>query len=322
MNNLFLFHGEDQKSVQNEVKNWQTKFLAKYPDSANLSILREVNLPELMIEINTPPFLGDKRLVIAYNIYAKHNKTPEYDRLLKTLETFAETTILLLIEENTLAKNATIIRQVTKFGQVKNFEKSKSNLKKEITLELKRNNKTINPILAEELIHNLNQDHFKVLNEIRKLGLYAPKDEITQQDIKDLVRFDANISVFKLMDDLSSKQIKRCIDTLNDLSESGEDLMMILHLVMRQIRLLLSIKYLKAQSLNVSDISKKAKLQPFIVKKLMMQVENFSSQRLKALITNLLEIDANIKRGKLKYSKKNKIELLFELEKFLIKAVA
>lgn len=321
MSNTYLFYGEDQKSIQDEVKIWQKKFLEKYPDSPNLSILRKTEISNLLIEVNTPPFLGEKRLIIAYNIYSDHSKTDEYKSFTKSLSNIPETTILVLIEENSLAKNATIIKDIQKIGQVKNFEKSASNIKKEFLKELKKNEKTINPKLLDELIYNLNQDNYKIINEAKKLCLYSDKSEITENEINELVRFDAQTSVFKLMDNLSTKQTKACLTTLGDLNESGEDLMMVLHLIMRQIRLLLSIKYLKTLNLNSNEIAKKAKLQPFIVNKLVLQVENFSSLKLKSLITKLLEIDMKIKRGQLKYSKNNKNELLFELEQFILSAI-
>jgi DNA polymerase-3 subunit delta len=321
MQNIYLFYGEDQKSIQDEVQAWKKKFLKKYPDSPNLSILKDYELSGLLNEINTPPFLGDNRLIIAYNLYTNHHKDDKYDKFTDALKEIPETTILVLIEEEKIAKNATIIKRLSKIGQVKNFEQSKSELKKSLIKELSKNEKTINPILADELVSNLNENPYKILNEAKKLSLYTEGNEITKTEIQQLVRFDAHTSVFRLMDDLSTKQTQKCINTLQELSESGEDLMMILHLVMRQIRLLLSIKYLKAQGLNAFDIAKKAKLQPFIVKKLVMQVENFPARKLQVLMTKLLEIDSKIKRGQLKYSKNNKTELLFELERFLLTAI-
>ena len=319
MKNVFLFYGEDQKALKSEVKHWKDSFLDKHPDSPNLSVARDkLNLAQLTTEMMTAPFLGEKRLIVVFNAYTDYKEDDKYDTFIKYLSNLPETTIVVLAEEGKLAKNAKIIKEIGKIGTVKHFEKSRSSLQKDFKEIIAKHEKEIDPMILNELIINLNEDPYKVRAEAEKLSLYSEESVISQKDIDSVVRFDSQISVFKLMDSVTAKKIREAMDQLQQMNENGEDLVKLFYLLARQIRILISVKYAFDQQLSPKEIGKMTGLQPFIVNKTIGQVKEFSYEKLLKLLEYLLELDVKIKRGHLKYSKSNRNELLFELEKFLI----
>ena len=316
---IFLFYGEDQETLKKEVKRWEDSFLGKHPDSPNLSkYVENYSLSKIVAEAKTIPFIDDKRLVIIYNVYGNYKGTEEYDNFAKDLSNIPAETILLILEEDTVPKNAKILKDIGKVGNIKFFQKSKSSLKKTFQKIIEKESKRIDPMVLDELIINLNEDPFRIRNEAIKLSLYSAKEDITQEDIDNIVRFDTQISVFRLMDNLTAKDIKKCIDDLNDLNSNGEDLIRLFYLFARQIRILLAIKYLRSQKLTPKEIAKITKLHPFVITKTINQVEHFPFAKLMELLEKLLEIDIKIKSGKIKYSKNSRNQLLFALEDFLI----
>lgn len=320
---IYLFYGDNLEAIRNEAKRWQEGFLEKNPDSPNLSIITQPDNPSSIIaEIKSMPFLGDKRLVIIHNFYNTHKGTDQYDDFVKQLKDTPETTIAVFIEETPPAKNAKILKDIKKLGEVKEFKKSKSELAKEFQKIIKKEEKTINPQTLNQLIQNLQEDPYKIKNEAKKLALYTENQEITQKEIDELVRFDTQVSVFNLMDQLTAKQIKNCMETLHQIQESGEDLIKLFFLIARQIRILIQIKSLSQSNLTPGEIAKMTKLPPFVVNKTIKQVKQFEAKKLTNLLQTLLTIDTKIKTGELKYSKSSPEGLLFEIEQFLLKATS
>jgi len=319
MKNIYLFHGEDKSGLKKELNLWTEAFAKKHSADLNLSVIKEdkPDINKILSEIKTVPFMGDKRLVIAYNIYSNCD-SDEFDKFIEAIKEIPESTILVLIEEPALRKNAKIIKRISKLGEVKEFKKSKYSLKKDFKKIITKQGKQINDRDLDELIFNLGENQNKIQNEALKLSLGTEGERITKEDIDRLVSFDPQISVFKLMDNLSQKEIKKSLNNLVSLVENGEDLVRLFYLLARQIRILIQVKYLYDLKLPPREIAKATELKPFIINKTISQVKNFSYEKLAELLKELLEIDIKIKTGQIKYSKDNKEELLFEIEKFLI----
>jgi DNA polymerase-3 subunit delta len=85
---------------------------------------------------------------------------------------------------------------------------------------------------------------------------------------------------------------------LNEHLAAGDDPFYLLSMYFYQFRNLLKVKPLAQKNMNQFDISKKLKLHPFVARKSMDQVRNFTLAKLKELYSALCEIDFESKIGK------------------------
>jgi DNA polymerase-3 subunit delta len=315
--NIYLFYGDNQLTLQKEVQLWKKSFQEKYPDSGNLAEYRqpEKNINEIKNEILTAPFLADKKLVLVYNLNQKLDDK-QYKNFLDSLTKIPETTILVIIEEEKVAKNAKLLTNIKKnpHAQVKEFEISSVELFKTSNQLLSKFQKKLSPNLLKELILKLENNPLKIENELTKLCLFTEAAEITTKEIDQIVKFSTHISVFELIDNLSNKQIQKAIRNFNNLLESGEEPTKIFYLIARQLRILIQLLSLKNQNKPEQEIAKLTKLHPFVVKKTLPTLRNFTITKLAQILEQLLKIDTDLKTGKIKYTKNNQTELLIALE--------
>jgi DNA polymerase-3 subunit delta len=313
--NLSLFYGENQTALKKEVNIWKTAFFKKYPDSSNFSEFKDpINqISQIKNEIQTPPFLGEKRLIFVYNL------NPALDtKVVKLLTDLPETSIVLIIEETKLAKNAKVLTAIKKIGNVKEFSSSNLELQKTAQQLLAKLGVNMDQFLLRELIQKLENNPAKIENEICKLALFCTDNIISQSDIQQLVKFSVTISVFDLIDNISAKKIQLALKNLSDMMDSGEEPTKVFYLLARQIRILIQLKSLKDKNTPENQIAKLSGLHPFIVKKTLPTLRNFSNQQLAKTLEKILDIDTKLKTGGIKYSKNEPTELLINLEMTII----
>jgi len=94
VSNIHLLIGENDFTRQQELKRWKDEFMAKHGD-INLMILSgdKLKLPELLDQISSPPFLGDKRLVVVETV-----PTFDKDDLDTIVNTLNEDSLLLFVD--------------------------------------------------------------------------------------------------------------------------------------------------------------------------------------------------------------------------------
>ena len=76
--------------------------------------------------------------------------------------------------------------------------------------------------------------------------------------------------------------------------------MLILTLLSRQFQTLLSVKDLRDQGADKSEIASRCKLKPFVAGRTMTQASRFSSEELLACMKRCAELDDAIKKGNLR----------------------
>ncbi len=314
-----LFYGDDQIHLKKEAANWKTAFFNKYPDSNNFSEFKspEKELSLILQEIQTPPFLSEKRLIFIYNAYDQLEEK-SYKQFIKGLSNIPDFSVVLLIEENKIPKNGKILKDITKIGRIKDFSVSAQNLAQNFNAIIGKQNKTIDQYLLKELIIKLEQNPAKIENEAIKLALFSESNQITKNEIDQIVKFSTHISVFELIDSLSAKNTAKSLNNLSTLTESGEEPTKIFFMIARQIRILIELISHKKSGATDFEIAKLTGLHPFVVKKTLPCLKNFKLENLERTLNKILELDLNLKNGTIKYSKNSQTEYLIYLEQIII----
>ncbi len=162
------------------------------------------------------------------------------------------------------------------------------------------------------LIGNFENSEWFLNNEVDKLINYKfgqePKliqeaqggkpVEINAEDVRQLARniFDENI--FALTDALSVKDKAAGLKLLEDQLEAGLTDSYLMNMIIRQFKILLSVRQALDSGQSSRVIISSLKLHPFVAQKAINQVRRFSLPALKNILKELVNIDFKIKTGK------------------------
>jgi DNA polymerase-3 subunit delta len=136
--------------------------------------------------------------------------------------------------------------------------------------------------------------------EIEKLLTYVgPERPVNVEDVELLVSYVQEANIFHMVDALGRRDTKRAMELLERLLEGGHHPLYVLHMIIRQFRILLQIKELRAVGTLPADIAALLHLPPFVIDKSTQQAGNFSFEQLEDIYRSLLEVDAAVKSGEM-----------------------
>lgn len=323
MSNLFLFTGNDTFTAHKTLKFWQDEFTKKYGDY-NVQVYEgeDLSVDEFRNAIGTMPFLSDKKLVIIRD-FLDSASNEEQQKVAEILEQLGDHCVLVFIEHESPDARTSLYKKIAKIGQIKNFpELEPAGLVDWISKEV--NKKSIH-LGQKELTHlslSVGPNLWQMSHELEKISLFAnaqPSTNITAATIDLLISPNLSSNIFKLTDSIAAKNPKAAIKILDTLLQSGDDLFQIFYMIARQFRLLLQIKTCLLQKLSTQKIIQKLKEKPFTVNQTVNQCQNFTVPQLQLAYKELLNIDINLKTGKIRTTTDDNREFRLSLEKLIIK---
>ena len=139
-----------------------------------------------------------------------------------------------------------------------------------------------------------------LLNEINKLiSFKSSGTKITINDIDNICTKSIESKIFDLINFMSNKDMDNAIKIYKNLIVNKTSPFVILNMISRQFRIILQTKYLYNKNYSINNIASELELRDFIVKEAIKQSKNFSIKILLQAINECLEIDNNIKTGKI-----------------------
>lgn len=319
--NIHLFFGEDTYSILHELKRWQDSFNEKHGGELNMSVLegKKIEFAEFQSNVESVPFLSEKRLVIVKN-FIKSGNSDTQKKIAKLLEDgISDFCIILFIETEGVDKRTAIYKKLNKVGNLKEFKLLIGpDLTKWILNKSQEVGLNIDTTMATYLWQIAGQNLWTISNEIQKLKLYLKDKPVDRNAIHQLVHPNLSTSIFKLTDSLAAKHSKDVIETFHILLESGEDLMKVFFMLVRHFRILIQVKDLKNQGLQRQAIISKLKQHPFVIGNMEKQANNFSIDDLIDIYGNFLKIDIRIKTGLIRFSTEDKRDFELALEEVML----
>jgi len=320
--NVHLFFGEDTFSASQKLKFWRDQFEKKYEGDINIAVLEGKGLiaADFESDIQSAPFLADKRLVIINDFLAK-GKKDEQKKVAEVLEAgVPDFCIIVFFESKVPDKRAVLYKKLNKVGQIEEFKALMGpELTRWITNRAEELGLKLNFGLAGHLGQVAGSDLWNLDNELNKLLLYSKTKPITREAIDELVHPNLTTSIFKFTDFIAQRNSKGSLGTLHILLDSGEDIMKIIFMIVRHFRILIQVKDLVDRGNAKSDIISKVKEHPYTISTTMQQSPNFSIEALTCIYDSLLKIDVGIKTGKIRMLAEDKKEIMLALEKFVYK---
>jgi len=303
---FYVFHGEDEFTRAETLADLKRRLGPPDVVDLNTTLLdgRTLTLAELRHACDAIPFLAEKRLVIVEGLLARLTSQKDVLAALPDyLPRLPETTRLVFIEDESLPARHPILQlaQREERGYVKRFDPPEAKgLPRWIEQRVRKHGGEIEPQAAGQLAALIGADLRLLDQEIAKLVTYTNAERaITETDVEAVVPYAQAAVVFDLVDALGQRDGRTAAQTLHRLLDAGEHPLGLLAMIVRQFRLLIQVKELKAQGITSRDVAQALKLHPFPAGKLYNQATHFTTAQLETVYRHLLDTDVAIKTGEI-----------------------
>ncbi len=301
--NIYLIFGEEEYLKNTYEKKLISSIISEDLKMMNFDLFegKNTNVSQIIDTCDTMPFMSPYRLVILKNtgliIEGRKNDSSLLEQYLSNLP---KTTIIIFIEDK-IDKKLKLFKTISKIGSVHQMNMSSENeLVNWILNIFKDNNKDISTKEALYMIRNIGFNMEILLNEINKLISFKNNnDKITINDIDTICTKSVESKIFDLINFMANKNMQNAISIYKNLLVNKTSPFIILNMIARQFRIILQVKYLYNKGYNINSISSKLDLRDFIVKEAFKQSKNFSIKVLLQALNECLNIDENIKTGKM-----------------------
>ena len=126
------------------------------------------------------------------------------------------------------------------------------------------------------------------------------KPAIEDTDVKAAVTPSAESNVFLMIDSIIAGKSKQAYEILNAMLDAGEGAVGLIAMFIRQLRLMTHVRLLRDEKLSLPEIERQAKLTRFVAQKVYGQVEKLSAQQLEKSYRAGVQMDFDVKSGKIR----------------------
>ncbi len=305
---VYLLYGEEEYFIKETRKLICEYALADEDAEFNLASidLEETPVEIAIEEMETLPFMGERRVVILHNpsFLTAERKKEKVEHDLKRLEAYlanpSPTTIAVFIAPYPkLDERKKITKELKRNAAVL---ESKALYERDLAKWLGSHSKTLGVTISQDGIDALlalTGNHLMMAaTELEKLALYAANEQVIDGAMVDKLvpkNFDQN--VFDLVDYILNGQKKKAVELYKELLILKEEPIRILAAIARQYRIILQVKKLSSQGYGQMQIASKLKMSPYPVKLAMKRINDFSEKSLLRVLGQLAELDYRMKTG-------------------------
>ncbi|MBM7541692.1 DNA polymerase III subunit delta [Amphibacillus cookii] len=309
---VFLIYGEEQYLIEKIVEQIINVKLDKIDVRERLEhVIRfdldQTAIDEVILEVETYPFLGGDKVVIADQasfLTAKPSKTSiEHDtnRLINYLNDPVDFSVLILIAPyEKIDERKKIAKRLKKSALTICCEEVKPwHLDKWVEHMIKSYHIVFEHGVQELLISEAGANLSILEKEIEKLSLNVGEGGTVTLDIaKNLISHQGNTSGLKLVDTVLTKDLQLAIQTYKDLLRLNEEPIALVALLASQLRVIYQVKLLQKKGYSQKQMAQQLKLHPYVVKMGIERERRFSLNYLYYCIGKCAETDQAIKQGK------------------------
>ncbi len=285
---LFL-HGQDTYRSRQKLKEIIEEYKKRHQSGLNFIKINfdEKDFGDFKQAVETVSMFDEKKLIVVEDVFKKPESLQEelLDYLKKRNIDSDKDSIVIFWAEEVKADNK-LFQFLKKKAKVQEFKLLQlSKVKEWIKKYVKEQEGSIESQAIERLMEYVGSDLWRMSNELDKLISFSR--DIKEENIKKLVKPKIDVNIFNLIDVLGEKNKKQALRLVHDHLKKGESEMYLLDRFVYQFRNLIKVKSGGGKDLH-----------PFVFRKTQSQARNFSFEELKKIYRKLLEIDIDIKTGK------------------------
>ena len=307
-----IIWGNDIKSCENEIEKIINSNISKQWESFNLSKLdgnEENQVFKALEEVQNAPFGDRSRIILLKNNPIFNIKNDKFAaKFESSVQNIPDSNFLILFGVNKPDSRMKTTKFLNKLIKSKKAFESSYNLpdiwdsesQVRYVEEISKNlNINLDKNAAEAILGSIGTESTKLDNELRKALLYLSatnKNLLTVKDIE-LIFFEQQSNIFKIIDSLLEKKISQSLNEINTLIIKGEPPLRLIAGLTSQIRIH-TIVLLLADENDLSKISQLAGItnpkRIFFIRK---KIKNCDPKFLINLMIKLLDIELSLKRG-------------------------
>lgn len=297
----YLFYGDDTFQIKEKTDLLIKRFLDDQKTDMNLSYLdsKDLTFDSFFKAVFSLPFLGQKRLTVIFDPLSGIADKSLAEKIRQKLPLIPSFSTVLFIERDKFDKRSSFFKTLNKKGKSFLFEPLSGYLiNKKIEDLFFQYDFKISKEAIYLLAMSVGSDLWRLKNEILKIINYAKSQkriEVGKEDILLLVQAEDNSKVFDLTDAISEKNLKKSLQVLSSLMKKKEEPLILFNMLVTQVRNMLILS--DFGSSNQSEIAKETKIHPFVVKKTLSSLKNFSFEKLAQYYRILEDFDYRIKNG-------------------------
>jgi len=307
-----IIWGNDTKSCENEIEKIINSNISKEWESFNLSKLDgsdENQVFKALEEMQNAPLGDGSRIVVLKNNPIFNIKNDKFAaKFESSTQNMPDSNFLILSCVNKPDSRIKTTKFLSKLIKSNKAFESSYNLptiwdyesQVRYVEEISRNlNINLDQNAAEAILESIGTESTKLDNELKKALLYLSgtnKNLLTVKDIE-LIFFEQQSNIFKIIDSLVTKKISQSLNDINILITQGEPPLKLVAGLISQIRIH-TIVLLLAEENDLSKISQLAGItnpkRIFFIRK---KIKNCDPKFLINLMIKLLDIELSLKRG-------------------------
>ncbi len=298
---LILIYGEDDFRLKEKFREIVSQYRAKYQSGINIFFFEgDCSFSEIKSRVEVVSMFEEKKLIVLKNCLSKKVFLDELMGYFKKRGLREDKGIIFVaLEEGKFKTSAALKSQLGMFEEFAPLQRGE--LLKWVLARAKANHLSLPVSAAEKMAFSLGGDLWQMANEIDKLAAYAGigRQFLSEKDIDDLVKAKFSANIFEALDALAQKDKKKAAELIRGMVAYGENEIYLFSMITYQIRTLLKIKDLMDQKISFDSLISRSRLHPFVVKKSSRVLNGFSLEQLKKISRRLLEMEKEIKKGRL-----------------------
>jgi DNA polymerase-3 subunit delta len=282
--------GENAYALGAELRKLTAAFLAEH-DEFGLERLdgEEAEFNRISEALTSLPFLADKKLIVLRRPSANKEFIDKTEELLRGVP---ETTDAVIVEPKLDKRLAyyKFLKKETDFREFKELDQG--GLARWLVQEAAEKGGKISPGDANYLVQRVGANQQLLANELEKLLLHD--GQISRQSIDLLTDATPQSTIFELLEAAFAGNAKRTMQLYQEQRALKVELPQIIAMLAWQLHVLALIK--AARERSADEIAGEAKLSPYVVKKSQGIARKLTVAELKALVSDLLDIDVRSKK--------------------------
>lgn len=306
---LYLFYGDDDLARGEYLASLLTRVSDPMGDLNQTRLAAEkLTFAELRHACDSLPFLSDRRIVIVEGLLgklAKRGPKEFAEQLRDYMSEMPDHTRLFLLEEEVDRRTA-LWKQLNKLAgekqpvvYLKEFALPPDKALPEwVQARAQRHGGKLDKPTALALATFVGRNVRLLDQEIQKLVTYAGERPVTMEDVRLLVPYVQEATIWEMVDAIGTKDAKKALAAAHQILRDDPGKAIYLHLmIVRQVRMLLQVKSLQELGKQPNEIQQTLSLSPFVLNKVAQQTGNFSVPFLERAYERLLDADVAMKSG-------------------------
>lgn len=304
---ILYFFGEDAFRSREHLKRSVDQFKKQRdPKGYNTVVIdgKKTSADKIFFEINSIPFLADKRMVVLENLLSSSDKEMLKEFMVRLEgKKIPENTVLVCWQGEALSK----VKEAKELHGILAKEKyaqefpalSGPKLSSWIQKEIKEAGAEIDLNAADQLAVGTGGDMWLLTNLISQLIAFTKKGKITSKEVSEFLEEKIDDNVFNMVDAVVSGNHKLAFKLIGEQRRKGEDDGKLFGLFLWQFRILLQMADLidEQEHLTSDEIAKILGIHPFVAKKNFAIVRKYSLAKLQSVYRSMLEVDYKTKTG-------------------------